>query len=108
MHTPADIAEKLNVSRMTVYRLIQTRAIASLRIGRHFRVSPEALQQFIDSNTQPPHNPEAAPVRQERTCQQKDRDRHTGGSVTSTQAEQELDALLKPATSKQQKPSKTA
>jgi excisionase family DNA binding protein len=40
LHTPADIAEKLNVSRMTVYRLIQTRAIASLRIGRHFRVSP--------------------------------------------------------------------
>lgn len=43
-----EVAEALRVSRSLVHRLIQTGEIKAFRVGRHIRVTPEALQDFKD------------------------------------------------------------
>ena len=45
--TDAEIAEDLHVSKMTVYRLIHRGDIASIRVGRSFRVPREAYDEFV-------------------------------------------------------------
>ena len=46
--TVADVAGILKVSKMTVYRLIQTGALAGQHVGpRTIRVSAEALRSYL-------------------------------------------------------------
>ena len=46
--TVAEIAAILRVSKMTVYRLIETGDITALRIGRSFRVPEDDVRQYLE------------------------------------------------------------
>lgn len=46
--TVAEVALRLRVSKMTVYRLIRSGELASVRVGRSFRVEPGALKIYLD------------------------------------------------------------
>lgn len=48
--TPSQVARLLNVSTTTVYRLVKTRQLHALRMGRQIRVSVEAVEQFLGHN----------------------------------------------------------
>jgi excisionase family DNA binding protein len=45
--TVTEIAKQLRVSKMTVYRLIETGEIDSIRVGRTFRVTEESLRAYL-------------------------------------------------------------
>jgi excisionase family DNA binding protein len=45
--TVAEVAEQLRVSSMTVYRLIKSGELQSLRIGRSYRLRPADVDQFL-------------------------------------------------------------
>ena len=45
--TVADVAACLNVSRMTVYRLVHSGAMPAARFGRSFRVSETAVDRYV-------------------------------------------------------------
>ena len=47
MLTVADIAERLNVSNMTVYRRIQSGELKAYRFGRAFRVYEADLNAYM-------------------------------------------------------------
>ncbi|MBG6226509.1 excisionase family DNA binding protein [Arthrobacter sp. CAN_A2] len=51
--TVAEIAAQMRVSKMTVYRLVQSGAMNGIRFGRSYRVSEAALQQYLDSANLP-------------------------------------------------------
>lgn len=42
-----DVAEKLGVNRNLVYKLISEKSLAALRVGRHLRVTEQAVNDFI-------------------------------------------------------------
>lgn len=44
----AEIAKKWSVSRMTVYRMIHSGELPSIRIGRSIRVKREHVDQYIN------------------------------------------------------------
>ena len=48
--TVAEVADRLRVSTMTVYRLIQREEIQALRIGRSYRIHQDALDAFLQSD----------------------------------------------------------
>lgn len=50
--TTAAVAEHLSVSLSTVLRLIDSRELDVVRIGRAVRVPEEALERYIDAHTQ--------------------------------------------------------
>jgi excisionase family DNA binding protein len=45
--TVAEVAAVLRVSKMTVYRLIRTHTLASVRIGKSYRVPVTAMNDYI-------------------------------------------------------------
>ena len=45
--TVAEVAEKLRVSTMTVYRLIQREELPALRIGRSYRIDRSDLDDYL-------------------------------------------------------------
>jgi excisionase family DNA binding protein len=45
--TIAEVAEVLRVSKMTVYRLVQAHALASVRFGNSYRVPEDAVEEYI-------------------------------------------------------------
>ena len=47
--TVAEVAEKLRVSTMTVYRLIQREELPALRIGRSYRIDHDDLDAYLMS-----------------------------------------------------------
>ncbi|WP_104180364.1 excisionase family DNA-binding protein [Arthrobacter sp. B0490] len=47
--TVAEIAASMRVSKMTVYRLVQSGAMEGIRFGRSYRVSRVAVQRYLDS-----------------------------------------------------------
>lgn len=49
-----EIAEALRVSKMTVYRLVNTGELASVRIGRSFRVTRAAVDEYLRRNSREP------------------------------------------------------
>lgn len=51
MLTPYDVAERLQVSYDTVLSLIKQGEIAHVKIGRQYRVSEKALNDFINGAT---------------------------------------------------------
>lgn len=48
--TVAEVAEIMRVSKMTVYRLIHAGDLASVRVGRSFRVPEKAVKDYLDSS----------------------------------------------------------
>jgi excisionase family DNA binding protein len=47
--TVAEIAAQMRVSKMTVYRLVQSGALKGIRFGRSYRVPETAVQQYLES-----------------------------------------------------------
>ncbi|MBG6185280.1 excisionase family DNA binding protein [Arthrobacter sp. CAN_A214] len=47
--TVSEIATMMRVSKMTVYRLVQSGAIDGIRFGRSYRVPEASVQQFLKS-----------------------------------------------------------
>ncbi len=45
--TVAEVAEVMRVSRMTVYRLVHAGELASVRVGRSFRVPEQAVHDYL-------------------------------------------------------------
>ena len=43
-----EVAEKLSLAKSTVYKLIQSGSIQSVRIGRSVRIRPEDLEEYIE------------------------------------------------------------
>ncbi|MHA7306311.1 helix-turn-helix domain-containing protein [Arthrobacter sp. TMN-49] len=43
-----EVAQQLRVSKMTVYRLVQTHEIEAVRFGRLYRVPQEAVDAYIE------------------------------------------------------------
>lgn len=47
MLSVSDVARQLKVSKMTVYRLIHTKQIPAMQIGRSFRIGREDLDSYL-------------------------------------------------------------
>ena len=45
-----EVAEILNISRAMAYRLMQTKKISTVRIGKACRVRPVDLKNYIQAN----------------------------------------------------------
>lgn len=45
--TVEEIAEQLRVSKMTVYRMVNSGTLPSLKIGNSIRVEREALEKYL-------------------------------------------------------------
>ncbi len=45
--TVAEVAARLRVSKMTVYRLIHGGQLSALRVGRSFRVPTQAAEDYV-------------------------------------------------------------
>ncbi|MGB8651209.1 MAG: helix-turn-helix domain-containing protein [Mycobacteriales bacterium] len=45
--TVAEVAAVMRVSRMTVYRLVHAGELASVRVGRSFRVPEHAVHEYL-------------------------------------------------------------
>ena len=45
--TVAEVAEVMRVSKMTVYRLVHSGELASVRVGRSFRVPERAVNEYL-------------------------------------------------------------
>lgn len=63
LYTPAQAAERLGISRSTLYVLLTRGEIASLHIGRARRITDDALRDFIDNQTLDRVNPWASAAR---------------------------------------------
>ncbi|WP_196884579.1 helix-turn-helix domain-containing protein [Arthrobacter sp. CAN_A214] len=48
-YTVSEVALMMRVSRMTVYRLVQSGALDSIRFGRSYRVPKTAIEQYLYS-----------------------------------------------------------
>lgn len=46
--TVAEVAQALRVSKMTVYRLVNSHAIHAVRFGRSYRVPESAVESYIE------------------------------------------------------------
>jgi excisionase family DNA binding protein len=49
--TVAEIAARMRVSKMTVYRLVHSGALHGVRFGRSYRVPETAVEQYLGSIT---------------------------------------------------------
>ncbi|MDQ4047302.1 MAG: helix-turn-helix domain-containing protein [Actinomycetota bacterium] len=45
--TIAEVAAALRVSKMTVYRLVKSHALASVRFGKSYRIPETAVEEYI-------------------------------------------------------------
>jgi excisionase family DNA binding protein len=45
--TIAEVAGSLRVSKMTVYRLVRAHALASVRVGKSYRISEKAVEDYL-------------------------------------------------------------
>ncbi len=45
--TVAEVAALMRVSRMTVYRLVHSEELPAVRVGRSFRVSERAVNDYL-------------------------------------------------------------
>lgn len=46
--TVSQVAEYFQISEMTTYKLVQEGAIPAFKLGRHWRVSKDDLDEFIE------------------------------------------------------------
>jgi excisionase family DNA binding protein len=52
--TPEQVAEYLQLTTDTIYRLIRRKELAATRIGRHYRVPKADLESFLASHSTRP------------------------------------------------------
>jgi excisionase family DNA binding protein len=52
--TAAEVADRLRVSTMTVYRLIRRGELPAVRVGRNYRVREPDLEAFLDQQVVDP------------------------------------------------------
>jgi excisionase family DNA binding protein len=45
--TVAEVAARMQVSKMTVYRLVHAGDLPAVRVGRSFRVSRSAVEEYL-------------------------------------------------------------
>ena len=45
--TVAEVAARMRVSKMTVYRLVHSGELEVVRVGRSFRVPDDAVQEYL-------------------------------------------------------------
>lgn len=48
--TVAEVAETMRVSKMTVYRLVQSGQLPAVRVGRSYRVPQDALDAYLEAS----------------------------------------------------------
>ncbi|MFA5890212.1 MAG: helix-turn-helix domain-containing protein [Actinomycetota bacterium] len=48
--TASEAAERMRVSKMTVYRLIRAGSIRAVQIGKAYRVREDDLERYLDSS----------------------------------------------------------
>ena len=48
-YTPKEVAEFLNLQVATVHKYIRAGKIKAAMFGRYYRISPEALREFLES-----------------------------------------------------------
>lgn len=58
--TAAEVADRLRVSTMTVYRLIRGGELAAVRIGRNYRVREADLSDYLEAQVVDPDDAEIA------------------------------------------------
>lgn len=49
--TPNEVAGRLRISKMTVYRLIANGELTAVKIGRSYRIPHDALDRYVKNNT---------------------------------------------------------
>ena len=49
--TVREVAETMRVSNMTVYRLIRAGELPAIRVGKHFRIRENELNEYLVSQT---------------------------------------------------------
>lgn len=47
----SDVAKHINISKMTIYRLIESGEIPALRVGRSVRILEQDLEEYVIRNT---------------------------------------------------------
>jgi len=47
--TPDEVAEYLSVSKTYVYQLLRSKGFPAIRIGKHWRVEPLLLRDWVES-----------------------------------------------------------
>jgi excisionase family DNA binding protein len=47
-----EVAERLGVSKMTAYRLIDSRVITYVRVGRQYRIPVREFERYLDEHTE--------------------------------------------------------
>jgi len=47
--TVAEVAALMRVSKMTVYRLVQSGELAAVRVGRSYRVPEQAVHDYLQA-----------------------------------------------------------
>lgn len=52
--TAGEVAERLRVSTMTIYRLIRRGELPAVRVGRNYRVRTRDLDAFLDAQVVDP------------------------------------------------------
>lgn len=48
--TVAEVAAQMRVSKMTVYRLVHNGTLEAVRVGRSFRVTEEAVEDYLEKS----------------------------------------------------------
>jgi excisionase family DNA binding protein len=48
--TVAEVAARVRVSKMTVYRLVHSGELEAVRVGRSFRVPEDAVNQLLENS----------------------------------------------------------
>ena len=108
--TVPEVAQHLRVSKRTVHRLIASRSLPVLRVGRSIRIRRDDLHAFLDAESATSDNSlRTGPgVRNQKgnVCHTVAKTAPFGGRLTPTQADKELDALLEPQTERRPKHSK--
>lgn len=51
--TVTEVAGVMRVSKMTVYRLVHSGELESIRVGRSFRIPEHAVEAYLKSNVVP-------------------------------------------------------
>jgi excisionase family DNA binding protein len=48
--TVAEVAARMRVSKMTVYRLVHNGELEAIRVGRSFRVTEKAVEDYLQKS----------------------------------------------------------
>lgn len=107
--TVQEVARQLQVSARTVFRLIERGQLPGLKLGRLVRVPADAVLEYVAHLVAQAQNaPRVVPVAWKEVipCHTEEKTRLSGGSVSTTQAAIELDALLARKTARKPKRSK--